>query len=542
MNWRPNSKPQEDFLAIPDEVREGLYGGQAGGGKSEVLLYLPLTRQFHQYPKFKGIILRRTLPELKRELIPRAEVDGLYKACGANWNAQDKYFKFPSGALMMFGHVENEKDVSIYDTAQFNYIAFDEATSFTPYQYDFLTFSRCRSADGNLPAFTRAGTNPGGVSHNYFRKRFVEPFRDGGKIINETRFINGRYVSTKLIFIRARAQDNIDLMRNDPNYLNNLQFLPEAERIAKAEGDWWIYSGLVFDDFRAVRLPSEPENACHVIEPFKIPDYWPRVLSIDWGYSAMTHALWAAINPLPNAVAPAKIYFYREYAAKKQKISEWATNLKILSHGENIRDVVLDPSAFGNRGDERTIAEQFADSFGREARRADNDRIGGKLLVQEYLRWNTRNNIVPIGQYDHAIAMEIYRISGDEGVEKYRKSFLHQESEDFLPKMQIFNTLPVLIDVFSDCIYDKNNVEDVAEFGGDDPYDNLRYNLKACQNLLNTGQKTHQLEAERTEILNHLAVSNNQTAFYMNMQNFERRELRAARPIARRHRGIRRIA
>ena len=77
MNWRPNSKPQEDFLAIPDEVREGLYGGQAGGGKSEVLLYLPLTRQFHQYPKFKGIILRRTLPELKRELIPRAEVDGL---------------------------------------------------------------------------------------------------------------------------------------------------------------------------------------------------------------------------------------------------------------------------------------------------------------------------------------------------------------------------------------------------------------------------------------------------------------------------------
>ena len=138
--------------------------------------------------------------------------------------------------------------------------------------------------------------------------------------------------------------------------------------------------------------------------------------------------------------------------------------------------------------------------------------------------------------------MEIYRISGDEGVEKYRKSFLHQESEDFLPKMQIFNLLPVLIDVFSDCIYDKNNVEDVAEFGGDDPYDNLRYNLKACQNLLNTGQKTHQLEAERTEILNHLAVSNNQTAFYMNMQNFERRELRAARPIARRHRGIRRIA
>ena len=534
MNWRPNSKPQEAFLSLPDSIFEALYGGQAGGGKSEILLYLPIVRQFYQYPKFKGIILRRTLPELKRELIPRAEVDGIYKACGAVFNSQDKYFKFPSGAIMMFGHAENEADVRIYDTAQFNYIAFDECTSFTTYQYDFLTFSRCRSADSNLPAFVRAGTNPGGISHNYFRKRFVEPDRNGGKIVNETRVVNGRTIQTKLIFIRSRAQDNIDLMKNDPTYTDRLQLLPEAERIAKAEGDWWIYSGQVFEDFRAAKLSSEPENALHICDPFVIPDFWPRVLSIDWGYAAMTHALWAAINPLPTEQFPAKIYLYREYAAKKQKISEWATNLKSLSHGENIKDIVLDPSAFGHRGDEKTIAEQFADSFGREARRADNDRISGKLLIQEYLRWQQRaNKLTPQGEYNQEVAMRIRRISGEAGVDDYRNSFLVATDEQFLPKLKIFSTCKVLIDTIPLCNYDKTNVEDVSEFEGDDPYDNLRYNLKACQNFLSSGSVVAMQEADRVRIIDKFKETRNATAFYMNMNDLESREARSNRPVRR---------
>jgi hypothetical protein len=120
---------------------------------------------------------------LEREIILRSQTDGFYKACGGEYQDQKKRWRFPSGAIVQFGHLEHEKDVKIYDTAQYNYIGWDEVTSFTPYQYEYLTFSRCRSSDPNLPSIVRSGTNPGGISHNYFRKRFVEPCREGGKVI-----------------------------------------------------------------------------------------------------------------------------------------------------------------------------------------------------------------------------------------------------------------------------------------------------------------------------------------------------------------------
>jgi hypothetical protein len=538
--WRPTSK-QEEFLSLPDSIFEALFGGQAGGGKSEVLLNLPLTREFYSAPRFKGLILRRTLPELEREIILRSQSDGLYKACGGDYQDQKKRWKFPSGAIVQFGHLEHETDVKIYDTAEYNYIGWDEVTSFTPYMYEYLTFSRCRTSDENLPTIVRSGTNPGGVSHNYFRKRFVEPFREGGKLIKEFRTINSRTTETKLIFIKSRATDNDYLMKSDPGYLDRMQRLPEAERIAKAEGDWWIYSGQVFEDFRETKLSSEASNALHVIPSFQIPYFWPKVLSIDWGYSAMTHAIFSAINPLPSEAFPAKVYIYKEYAAKKEKISLWASNLKVMAHGEDLRDVVLDPSAFGIRGDEKTIAEQFADSFGREARRADNDRIGGKLLVQEYLRWKyNEKRQLPTGRYDHDVALRIRRTHGEEGLREYERTFLLDEDEGFLPKLQIFDTCKELINCLPLCIYDKNKVEDVEEFDGDDPYDNLRYNLKACQNLLVTGTSSALQEEQRVQVLNALAKTQNMTAFYMNMNNLESKERRSNQPISRRRYGSRR--
>lgn len=538
--WRPTSK-QEEFLSLPDSIFEALFGGQAGGGKSEVLLNLPLTREFYSAPRFKGLILRRTLPELEREIILRSQSDGLYKACGGDYQDQKKRWKFPSGAIVQFGHLEHETDVKIYDTAEYNYIGWDEVTSFTPYMYEYLTFSRCRTSDENLPTIVRSGTNPGGVSHNYFRKRFVEPFREGGKLIKEFRTINSRTTETKLIFIKSRATDNDYLMKSDPGYLDRMQRLPEAERIAKAEGDWWIYSGQVFEDFRETKLSSEASNALHVIPSFQIPYFWPKVLSIDWGYSAMTHAIFSAINPLPSEAFPAKVYIYKEYAAKKEKISLWASNLKVMAYGEDLRDVVLDPSAFGIRGDEKTIAEQFADSFGREARRADNDRIGGKLLVQEYLRWKyNEKRQLPTGRYDHDVALRIRRTHGEEGLREYERTFLLDEDEGFLPKLQIFDTCKELINCLPLCIYNKNKVEDVEEFDGDDPYDNLRYNLKACQNLLVTGTSSALQEEQRVQVLNALAKTQNMTAFYMNMNNLESKERRSNQPISRRRYGSRR--
>ena len=62
------TKKQSDFLAIPWTVKEALYGGAAGAGKTEVVVWMPLIYQFHEHPLYKGIILRRNLKQLERNL------------------------------------------------------------------------------------------------------------------------------------------------------------------------------------------------------------------------------------------------------------------------------------------------------------------------------------------------------------------------------------------------------------------------------------------------------------------------------------------
>jgi len=502
---------------------------------SEVLLYLPLVRQFYQHPKFKGIILRRTLPELERELIQRSKVDGFYKACGGIYKEQKKVWEFPSGARVEFGHVEHEKDVEIYDTAQYNYIGWDEATSFTEYQYEYLSFSRCRSSSIDLPSIVRAGTNPGGVSHGYFRRRFVGKTRDeaifrANKIVKEIVKRGDKEFESYLAFIPSKLQDNPHLLKSDPNYINDIQRLPEVVRIAKADGDWWIYAGQMFDDFRDHHIESEPDNAIHVIKPFEIPYYWPRVLSIDWGggtkTSAMTHALWTAINPNPSEFYPAKFYSYREFTAVGEKVSNWASHISKLSGGENLVDVALDPSAFGDRGTEHTIAEEFAKHFGREARRADNDRLAGAVIISEYLRWKPLPaKYVPPEGYNQDVATRIRRIQGEQALKDYESLFILDDVQEFLPKYQIFeDTCPKLIEAIQNCSKDPEKPGDIIPFKGDDPYDNLRYNLSACLNYLNSGQQFAANEAERARVLDYFHRTGNYNALETGMNRLEKRE------------------
>src|SRR5207249_5291383 len=130
----------------------------------------------------------------------------------------------------------------------------------------------------------RAGSNPGNVGHNWVKNRFKIDQIPSGTILQQ-RFPDG---STKLrIFIPAFLTDNPHL---DANYAASLELLPEHEKLAKKYSNWNIYEGQVFDDWRISPLAGEPPTAQHVIQPYEIPDYWPIILAVDWGYTAMTYA------------------------------------------------------------------------------------------------------------------------------------------------------------------------------------------------------------------------------------------------------------
>lgn len=526
-HWRPN-KRQEEFLALPDDIFEALYGGAAGGGKSEMLLMLPFARQFYLNPQFKGIIFRRTFPELEGSLILRTKT-GIgrsgpsYYDFGGSYNDQKHVWTFPNpldksrpGATIRFSYMESNDDARSHKTAEYNYIGFDELTQFDEFQYVFLT-SRCRSSDPNLPAIIRSASNPEGIGLAWVRDRFVSPAPEGSKRIFD------RFSSSSRIFVPARLTDNPDLMESDPSYMTRLNLLPEALRKAMIQGDWFTFSGQVFTEFRTELIPGEPSNAVHVIPPFDIPAWWPKILSIDWGFKHYLSAHWGAVTP------EKRVIIYREYMSKGEYNSTWASNIRKLSQfDENIHAVVLGRDAWNNRGDQKTTADQFHDFSGFRPEQADTDRIGGKLLLHEFLRWKRKpEGYKPSEGYSETKSQEILRRYGLEAVKEYKKLFIPEPEETNLPRLQIFNTCKGLIRCIPLLVYNEDSndpmkAEDVAKMDGDDAYDSLRYLLKGVDRYVLRVQREAIDRQKLSKIIETLHNTGDMTDFYMRMDGYDR--------------------
>lgn len=510
--WRPFTR-QQTFLEIPDSIKEALYGGAAGGGKTELLLAIPLVRQFHESNAFHGVFFRRTFPELEASLIPRSA--GLmgskinYKDFGGQYNATSKSWSFPSGAQIRFKFMEQDSDTIAHDTIQYNYIGWEELTTMTRYQYIYMiSRNRQSSKNDNLPAFMRSATNPGGIGHKWVRERFIDPCPEGQKLIKEIiGEREGRTLYSERIYIPSLPTDNPYLSQD---YIDSLYNLPEAEKQTKLFGNWYSTAGEVFTEFRSKRYADEPERALHVIKPFKIPEWWPKVIAIDWGWAAMTYILFGAISP------EGRLYIYREYATYKTNTAEWANTCKKLSEYDgNIVDVVIDPSATQKRG-QQTIFELFVQhsSFD-QARLADNDRVSGKALIHEFLRWKeTPASYTPGVGYDVEYANRLFRMQGQKALEEYQKRFTPALPETNIPLMQIFDTCPLLIETIPACTPNPDKPEDVLEFSGDDPYDTLRYLVKAAK-YYTTGVRSP-LDIRQQRIMEHFEKTQDHT--YLNLQ------------------------
>jgi hypothetical protein len=513
--WLPNIK-QEKFLAIPLSIKEALYGGGAGSGKSEVLLMYGITNGWHEDPRFKQVFMRRTFPELRNEIVPRTRL--IYPKFGATFNKTDMTWTFPSGAAIILGHCENENDVHNYDSMEVNLFTPDEITSFTEWQYLYIAMTRVRTSTTKLPAIIRAAGMPGNIGHVWVHKRFIKPDRNGGRIIV------GRG-GIKRIFIHATLADNPHI---DPEYTNSLEALPEAERQAKKFGSWDSYQGQVFDEFRDRRYPTEPENALHVIEECEVPKWWPRIVAIDWGYVAYTAIGYGAISPNHN------LYLYREQTFHKEKIEEWAPKVKHYLDIENPNDIIICHSAAQHRGQPHTILEQVSDALGKTLRLGEKDRIAGKMLVHEYLRWRLKS--IPqreIEPYNAEKAEWLLRNKGIQIYQSYLNSFIIQQPEDNIPRLKIFRQCQYTIEAIKACSYDKHNPEDVAEFDGDDHYDMLRMLLHAADNFFQSATNEQKKLEEHQSVINQYEVSQDMTAFYRNMRRLESKD--RILPITRYH-------
>ena len=441
--WQPQPK-QRQFQERPEY--EALYGGAAGGGKSDALLAEAL-RQVH-IPHYKALILRKTYPQLS-ELVERSR--SIYPSAfpGARYNETAHCWRFPSGAKIYFGSMQYTKDRTNYQGKAYDFIGFDELTHFTFDEYSYL-FSRNRPTGPGTRVYIRATTNPGGIGHGWVKQRFITaappltPIEDDYKVITP----EGKQITIKKnrIFVPSTVFDNKKLLENDPQYLASLAMLPEAEKNALLYGSWDSFEGQVFTEWRNDPEHYKDEKWTHVIEPFRIPAYWQIYRGFDWGYKKPFSVGWYAATP------DGMIYRIREfYGCTKvpnhgveMNQAEIAEEIyRIESEDDNLKDRkiigIADPSIFdASKGE--SIADVMAKGpHGVYWEPGDNHRLAGKM------------------QYHYRFAFD------DEGT----------------PGFQVFKTCKQFIRTIPNLVYSTKNVEDIDTDQEDHIYDECRYVLMA---------------------------------------------------------------
>lgn len=353
------TKKQEKF--IKSDAFETLFGGAAGGGKSygqliDALLYAL------KYPKSKQIIFRSTFADLEKSLI-RVSLD-IYPLSIADYNSSKHTWKFNNGSIIDFGYIQYEKDVYQYQSAEYDVIRFDELTHFTEFMYTYM-ISRCRGAN-TYPKRIKSSTNPGGVGHAWVKERFIDIGEPN--VIHTCKLETGEEVTR--IFIPSLVTDNKFMLEYDPDYIKRLDALPEKERKALKYGDWDIYDGMFFPEFK---------RSIHVIEPFQIPNNWNRYIAMDYGLD-MFAVLFITID------TKGKAYVYNEIHKSNLIVSEAVQTLKSIMRQYKYKYIYAPPDLWNrNRDTGKSTAELFYEG-GIDLVKASNNRIAGWLNVKEWLR------------------------------------------------------------------------------------------------------------------------------------------------------------
>lgn len=294
MGGAPNGK---QVLFLKDSHRHVAYGGARGGGKSWAVRTKAKLLALN-YPKIKLLIVRRTYPELLNNHIQILEEE---LAGVATYNKSEKEFTFINGSRIKFGYCNADNDLMQYQGAEYDIIFLDEAGQL---QEEWIRkINACVRGVNGFPKRTYYTLNPGGPSHGYFKRLFVD------------RKFTDLEDPEDYSFIQALVTDNKVLMETQPEYVKELENLPSKLREAWLYGNWDIFDGMFFEDLRiepdvmaahehGVDLDKEElreqRRWCHVIDPIPLDSgearRWTIFRSYDYGYNKPFSCAWWAVD------------------------------------------------------------------------------------------------------------------------------------------------------------------------------------------------------------------------------------------------------
>jgi hypothetical protein len=365
IGWVPQPR---QYVALTCPADELLFGGAAGGGKSDFLLGDALTRAEEYGRGFRGILFRRSYPELEEILIRSHE---LFSSLGT-FKSAEKTWTFRGGGTLKLRYIEKDADVYSYQGHQYSWEAFDELGLYpTSFAWEYMR-SRLRSPAG-VPCVMRATANPGGPGHAWLRARWISNKKPNYIYTDEK-------TGFSTAFIPSRLEDNIILMKADPMYAKRLDMLPENLRRALRDGDWDVFAGQAFSEWR---------ESLHVIKPMPLdPAVWSKFCAMDWGYTRPFSIGWFAVN------RDGRLIQYREFygceagepnKGLKMGASEVARLAWEMSVGDGVDTMVADPACWSKSDDALSIAEKFQ-AQGWQIEKADNDRVNGLARMHDLFK------------------------------------------------------------------------------------------------------------------------------------------------------------
>lgn len=355
IDYIPNNKQEIFHSSIADEV---VYGGAKGGGKSAALVMEALAYGLENAGA-EIYLFRETYDDLEANLIKEWK-DKVPKELYI-YHESKHIATLINKTTVKFRYIRNYADAEGYQGRSMDFVGVDELTKHEERSIQVL-LSCLRSPKGFKPVF-KGTCNPGGIGHTWVKEKYINGTDYGKKIIDDT------VTGNKIQFIPAKVYDNTILMQNDPNYVKRLENLPEKEKKAFLYGDWDIFEGQYFGEFR---------KDIHVIEPFPIPSHWDRYITLDYGLD-MLAVYWIAIDTQNNA------YVYKEIYQSDLIISEAAKKIKENTI-ENIRLRYAPPDLWNRRQDTGKSAMDIFRENGVYLIKAKNDRVQGWYNLKEWLK------------------------------------------------------------------------------------------------------------------------------------------------------------